>query len=61
MGLDAKQPKTPAMMAIPGSWSGAIIGGGLMFGIGMVLARGCSGPASGAGGHRQPALGGLRA
>ena len=30
------------MMAIPGSWSGAIIGG-LLFGIGMVLARGCSG------------------
>jgi uncharacterized membrane protein YedE/YeeE len=30
------------MMAITGSWSGAIIGG-LMFGAGMVLARGCSG------------------
>lgn len=30
------------MMAVPGSWSGAIIGG-LMFGAGMVLARGCSG------------------
>lgn len=30
------------MMAIPGSWSGAIIGG-LVFGVGMVLARGCSG------------------
>jgi len=30
------------MMAVPGSWSGAIIGG-LMFGIGMVLARGCAG------------------
>ncbi|MFV1528052.1 MULTISPECIES: YeeE/YedE family protein [unclassified Phaeobacter] len=30
------------MMAVPGSWSGAIIGG-LIFGIGMVLARGCSG------------------
>lgn len=29
-------------MAIPGSWSGAIIGG-LIFGVGMVLARGCSG------------------
>lgn len=29
-------------MAIPGSWSGAIIGG-LLFGLGMVLARGCSG------------------
>jgi len=30
------------MMAVPGSWSGAMIGGAL-FGIGMVLARGCSG------------------
>lgn len=30
------------MMAVPGSWSGAIIGG-LMFGVGMVLAKGCSG------------------
>lgn len=30
------------MMAVTGSWSGAIIGG-LMFGTGMVLARGCSG------------------
>lgn len=30
------------VMAVPGSWSGAIIGG-LMFGAGMVLARGCSG------------------
>ena len=30
------------VMAIPGSWSGAIIGG-LIFGVGMVLARGCSG------------------
>lgn len=30
------------VMAIPGSWSGAILGG-LMFGAGMVLARGCSG------------------
>ncbi len=30
------------MMAVPGSWSGAILGG-LMFGVGMVLARGCSG------------------
>lgn len=30
------------MMAVPGSWSGAVIGG-LIFGIGMVLARGCSG------------------
>ena len=35
-GADAR------MMAVPGSWSGAIIGG-LMFGAGMVLARGCSG------------------
>ncbi|GAA6200008.1 YeeE/YedE family protein [Aquicoccus sp. SU-CL01552] len=30
------------MMAVPGSWSGAVIGG-LLFGSGMVLARGCSG------------------
>ncbi|MCI2394347.1 YeeE/YedE family protein [Aliiroseovarius sediminis] len=30
------------MMAVTGTWSGAIIGG-LMFGVGMVLARGCSG------------------
>src|SRR6056297_1510769 len=30
------------IMAIPGSWSGAVIGGRL-FGVGMVLARGCSG------------------
>lgn len=30
------------MMAVPGSWSGAMIGG-LLFGCGMVLARGCSG------------------
>jgi len=30
------------MMAVPGSWSGAIVGG-LLFGVGMVLARGCSG------------------
>jgi uncharacterized membrane protein YedE/YeeE len=30
------------MMAVTGSWSGAIIGG-LMFGAGMVLAKGCSG------------------
>ena len=30
------------LMAVAGSWSGAVIGG-LMFGAGMVLARGCSG------------------
>ncbi len=30
------------MMAVTGSWSGAILGG-LVFGAGMVLARGCSG------------------
>ncbi|WP_373050204.1 YeeE/YedE family protein [Thalassovita aquimarina] len=30
------------IMAVPSSWSGAIIGG-LLFGIGMVLAKGCSG------------------
>lgn len=35
-GLDSR------VMSVPGSWSGAIIGG-LMFGAGMVMARGCSG------------------
>jgi uncharacterized membrane protein YedE/YeeE len=30
------------IMAVPGSWSGAVLGG-LVFGVGMVLARGCSG------------------
>ena len=35
-------PADARMMAVPGSWSGAIIGG-LLFGVGMVLARGCSG------------------
>ncbi|MCA0922293.1 YeeE/YedE family protein [Pseudooceanicola nanhaiensis] len=30
------------MMAVPGSWSGAVMGG-LIFGAGMVMARGCSG------------------
>lgn len=30
------------MMAVTGSWSGAVVGG-LVFGIGMVLAKGCSG------------------
>lgn len=36
------QTSEARMMAVPGSWSGAILGG-LMFGAGMVLARGCSG------------------
>ncbi len=36
------QASDARMMAVPGSWSGAVIGG-LMFGAGMVLARGCSG------------------
>lgn len=36
------QPEEARMMAVTGSWSGAVIGG-LMFGAGMVLARGCSG------------------
>ena len=40
MGL--MNPADARMMAVPGSWSGAIIGG-LIFGVGMVLARGCSG------------------
>lgn len=35
-GADAR------MMAVTGSWSGALVGG-VVFGIGMVLARGCSG------------------
>lgn len=35
-------PSEARVLAVPGSWSGAIIGG-LMFGAGMVLARGCSG------------------
>ncbi|RAP42482.1 lipocalin [Rhodovulum viride] len=30
------------IMAVPGSWSGAVAGG-LLFGVGMVLARGCAG------------------
>jgi uncharacterized membrane protein YedE/YeeE len=30
------------ILAVPGSWSGAVIGG-LIFGAGMVMARGCSG------------------
>ncbi|MFZ7091584.1 YeeE/YedE family protein [Primorskyibacter sp. 2E233] len=37
--IDTSEART---MAVPGSWSGAIIGG-LVFGAGMVLARGCSG------------------
>lgn len=36
------RPEEARMMAVTGSWSGAILGG-LMFGAGMVLARGCSG------------------
>ena len=36
------RPEDARMMAVPGSWSGAVIGG-LVFGAGMVLARGCSG------------------
>ncbi|MDO9526359.1 MAG: YeeE/YedE family protein [Gemmobacter sp.] len=35
-------PDDARMMAVTGSWSGAVIGG-LTFGAGMVLARGCSG------------------
>jgi len=40
--LGLMRPEDARMMAVTGSWSGAIIGG-LMFGVGMVLARGCSG------------------
>ena len=36
------RPEDARIMAIPGSWSGAVLGG-LIFGVGMVLARGCSG------------------
>ena len=36
------RPDEARMMSVSGSWSGAILGG-LMFGVGMVLARGCSG------------------
>lgn len=41
-GLGLFRAEDARMMAVTGSWSGAIIGG-LMFGVGMVLARGCSG------------------
>ncbi|SMR70764.1 Sulphur transport [Aliiroseovarius halocynthiae] len=40
--LGLMRPEDARMMAVTGSWSGAIIGG-LLFGVGMVLARGCSG------------------
>jgi len=40
--LDLFRADDARMMAVTGSWSGAVIGG-LMFGAGMVLARGCSG------------------
>lgn len=40
--LGLMRPEEARMMAVTGTWSGAIIGG-LMFGVGMVLARGCSG------------------
>lgn len=40
--LGLLRPEDARMMAVTGTWSGAIIGG-LMFGVGMVLARGCSG------------------
>lgn len=36
------RPDQARIMSITGSWSGAIIGG-VVFGIGMVMARGCSG------------------
>lgn len=36
------RPEETRMMGVAGSWSGAIIGG-LLFGVGMVLSRGCSG------------------
>ncbi|OOY32357.1 YeeE/YedE family protein [Thioclava sp. F36-6] len=40
--LDLFRQADSRMMSVPGSWSGAIIGG-LIFGVGMVLSRGCSG------------------
>ena len=40
--LGLMQSDEARIMAVPGTWSGAIIGG-LLFGVGMVLARGCSG------------------
>lgn len=36
------RPDAARIMSVTGSWSGAMIGG-LIFGIGMVMARGCSG------------------
>ncbi len=36
------RPQDARILAVPGSWSGAAVGG-LLFGVGMVLARGCSG------------------
>lgn len=36
------RPDAARIMSVTGSWSGAIIGG-LLFGVGMVMARGCSG------------------
>ncbi|SFI31147.1 Sulphur transport [Albimonas pacifica] len=36
------RPEDARILAVPGSWSGAVVGG-LLFGVGMVLARGCSG------------------
>lgn len=41
-GLGLFRAADSRMMNVAGSWSGAVIGG-LMFGAGMVLARGCSG------------------
>ncbi|GAA6187766.1 YeeE/YedE family protein [Litorivita sp. NS0012-18] len=40
--LGLMQSQDARMMAVSGSWSGAVIGG-LVFGVGMVMARGCSG------------------
>jgi len=40
--LGFMQSDEARIMAVPGTWSGAIIGG-LIFGVGMVLSRGCSG------------------
>ncbi len=54
------RPEDARMMAVTGSWSGAIIGG-LLFGVGMVLARGCSGRLLVLAATGEPALGRLGA
>ncbi len=50
--LGEVQANEARQLASPQSLSGALLGG-LMFGTGMVLARGCASPSAGAFGHRQ--------